>query len=129
MARFFTLNVNGVRDQNKQFSFLQWLSQLSADFVRLQETHVSSECSSWFSSFGFLSLASLGSVHSCGTVLLHRSRFTLCSFSSGADGRFICAEFSYEEISFHVVSLYAPNRNPDRDTFVQFVCIGASGFF
>ena len=80
-----------------------------------------SECSSWFSSFGFFSLASPGSVHSCGMVLLYRPRFTLCNFFSDAAGRFICAEFSYNDISFHVVSLYAPNRNPDRDTFLQFV--------
>ena len=80
-----------------------------------------SECSSWFSSFGFLSLASPGSVHSCGTVLLYRPRFTLCNFSSDAADCFICAEFSYNDLSFHVVSLYAPNRNPDRDTFLQFV--------
>ena len=123
MARFLTLNVNGLGDQNKRLSFLQWLSQLSVDFVCLQETHVSSEseCSSWFSSFGFLSLASPGSVHSCGMVLLYRPRFTLCNFPSDAAGRSICAEFSYNDISFHVVSLYAPNRNPDRDTFLQFV--------
>lgn len=120
MAHFFTLNVNGLRDQNKRLLFLQW-SHLSADFVCLEETHMSSEseCSSWFSSSKFLSLASPGSVHSCGTALLYHPRFTSCIFSSDAYGHFICAELSY-----HVVSLYAPKRNPDRDTFLQFFSEG-----
>lgn len=62
-----------------------------------------------------------GSAHSCGAVLLYRPRFTLCSSFSDADSRFIHAEFPYNNISFHVVCLYAPNRNLGRDTFLQFV--------
>ena len=123
MTRFLTLNVNGLRDHNKRMSFLQWLSQLSVDFVCLQETHVSSEseCSSWFSSFGFLSLASPGSAHSCGSVLLYRPRYSLCSSFLDSAGRFIRATFSYNDVSFHVICLYAPNRDPARSDFFQFV--------
>ena len=123
MARFFTLNVNGLRDHNKRLSFSHWLAQQSADFVCLQETHVASasECSSWFSSYGFLSLASPGTVHSCGTVLLYRPCYTLYNSFSDAEGRLVVAKFSLNDISFHVVCLYAPNRNPARDVFFDFV--------
>ena len=67
MIKFFSLNVNGLRDVNKRMSFLQWLSHLSLDFVCLQEAHAVShaECSSWFSPFGYQVVASLGSSHSC----------------------------------------------------------------
>ena len=67
---FLTLNVNGLRDANKRAGLLQWLSHLALDFVCLQETHVisSDECNSWFSPFGFLCVASPGSVHSRGSV-------------------------------------------------------------
>lgn len=40
MAKFLTLNVNGLCEQNKRLSFLHWLAQQSADFVCLHETHV-----------------------------------------------------------------------------------------
>ena len=67
---FLTLNVNGLRDTNKHAGLLQWLSHLALDFVCLQETHIVSadECNRWFSSFGYLCLASPGSVHSRGSV-------------------------------------------------------------
>ena len=119
---FLTLNVNGLRDANKRAGLLQWLSHLALDFVCLQETHVisSDECNSWFSPFGFLCVASPGSVHSRGSVLLYRPRFDLENFQIDADGRFIMAGFKFHGISFRVVCLYAPNRNPDRDDFFAF---------
>ena len=122
MASFLSLNVNGLRDANKRAGLLQWLSHLSLDFVCLQEAHVLSpeECNSWFSSFGFLSLASPGSVHSRGCVILYRPRFSLNNFQIDADGRFVLADFKFREIAFRVVCLYAPNRNPDRDDFFAF---------
>lgn len=119
---FLTLNVNGLRDANKRAGLLQWLSHLALDFVCLQETHVISydECNSWFSPFGFLCVASPGSVHSRGSVLLYRPRFDLDNFQTDADGRFVMAGFKFHGISFRVVCLYAPNRNPDRDDFFAF---------
>ena len=72
MAVFASLNVNGLRDTGKREAFLQWLSHFSADFVALQETHAVAphKCQLWFSAAGFSSLVLVGSVHSCGTVLL-----------------------------------------------------------
>lgn len=94
---FLTLNVNGLRDTNKRAGLLQWLSHLSLDFVCLQETHVVStdECSGWFSSFGYLCLASPGSVHSRGSVILYRPRFALDKFQIDAEGRFVMADFKF----------------------------------
>ena len=123
MARFLTLNVNGLRDPNKRMSFLQWLTRVSADFICLQETHVTSdsECSSWFSSLGFSTLCSPGSSHSCGTVLLFRHSYSLCRSFTDSAGRFVCGVFDFDGISFNVVSLYAPNRDPSRSDFFHFV--------
>jgi len=119
MASFITLNTNGLRDMNKRAGLLQWLSHLALDFVCLQETHVvsSEECNTWFSSFGYQCLASPGSAHSCGSVILYRPRYTLVKFQIDADGRFVMADFKLHETLFRVVCLYAPNRNPDRDEF------------
>lgn len=104
-------------------SLLPGLSQFSVDFVCLQETHVppESECSSWFSSFGFLSLASPGSAHSCGSLLLYHPRYSLYSSFLDSVGRFFRATFSYNDVTFHVIWLYAANQDPSRSVFFQFV--------
>ena len=125
MALFFvTLNVNGLRDANKTASLLQWLSHLSASFVCLQETRVSScsEAESWLSSFGFQVAASPDSLHSSGTVILYRPIFHLLNVWNDAEGRLVLCEFSFHDQIFRICSVYAPNRNPDRDDFFDFVC-------
>ena len=115
-----TLNANSLRDDNKRMSFLQWLSHLSMDFVCLQETHVLSadKANMWCSSYGWSSVVSPGSHHSCGTILLFRPRYQLLDSWFDSDGRFVFAEFSFHGVTFRIASLYAPNRNPQRDDFL-----------
>ena len=120
-----SINVNGLRDPQKRSGFLQWLRGLSCsvDVVCVQEAHcVSSfECESWFRSSGFLSVVSPGSNRSCGCLVLFRPVLTLVSSSSDDDGRLLHCEFNFRDKSFRVVSLYAPNRNPARDSFFDLV--------
>lgn len=122
MTSFLTLNTNGLRDANKRMALLQWLSHMSLDFACLQETHVvsSEECNSWFSSYGFLSVAAPGSPQSCGSVILFRPRFSLLNSWADDNGRFVLAKFQRRDLVFCVACLYAPNRNPDRDDFFAF---------
>ena len=122
-VKIVTLNVNGLRDANKRLSLLHWLSHLSAGIVCLQETHAAfaSEATSWFSSFGFQVVSSPGSIHSCGTAILFRPTFHLRNVWSDAAGRFVLSEFSFHEQIFRVCCIYAPNRNPARDEFFDFV--------
>ena len=103
-------------------SFLQWLSHLSVDFVCLQELHISLciECELWFSSSGFSVVASPGTVHSCGSAILFRPSFSLVKSSIDSCGRFVLAHFSCDGVSFGLVCLYVPNRNPDRDVFWEY---------
>jgi len=122
-VKIITLNVNGLRLPNKRLSFLQWLSNLSAGIVCLQEVHAStvSEAQSWFSSYGFQVAYSPGTALSCGSVILFRSIFHLCNVWNDSEGRFVLCEFSFRDCTFRVCSAYAPNRNPDRDEFFDFV--------
>ena len=119
MASSLTLNINGLRDANKRMALPQWLSHLSLDFTCLQETHVTSvaKCISWFSSYGFLSAFSPGSAHSCGSVILYQPRYMLLNSWVDSSGWFVLAEFQDCDVIFRVACIYAPNRNPDRDTF------------
>ena len=120
-----SINCNGLRDQQKRSGFLQWLRGLSCsvDVVCVQEAHCISsvECESWFRSSGFLSVVSPGSNKSCGCLVLFRPVLSLVHSWTDDDGRFLQCEFCLRDKSFRVVSLYAPNRNPARDQFFDFV--------
>ena len=85
----------------------------------LQETHVTdaAEASLWFSSSGFLTVTAPGTVHSCGQVLLYRSTFSLVNSWVELEGRYLMAEFNRRDSVFRIASVYAPNRNPERDEF------------
>ena len=76
-----TINANGLRDTDKRAGLLQYLRSLPSvvDVVCLQECHCSSdnECQMWFSSCGFLSVVSPGSVRSCGCIILYRPLLSL----------------------------------------------------
>ena len=119
---FVSLNVNGLRDANKRMAVLQWLGHLSVDFECLQETHSlsSDECTSWFSSYGYSSVVSPRTSHSCGSAILFRPCFSLIRSWTDSDGRFVMAELLRHGLTFCVVSLYAPNRNPQRDNFFAY---------
>ena len=121
--RIASLNVNGLRDSNKRMGLLHWVSHYELDILCLQETHIlsSDEGTRWFSSHGFSSISSRGSNHSCGTVILFRSRLSLTSSFSDSNGRLVSCEFSYHDSKFRVVAIYAPNSNPARNTFFDYV--------
>ena len=115
-----SVNVNGLRNENRRLGFLQWLSHLSPSVVCLQETHAvsSADLQSWFSGFGFLCAGSFGSVHSRGVAVLYRPIFECRSVVCEFDGRFVLVELAFRGAVFRVASIYAPNRNPDRDDFL-----------
>lgn len=118
-----SLNCNGLRDQSKRLGLLQWLRSMpvSPDIVCLQEAHCLSvaECSLWFWSSGYLSALSPGSSHSCGCIILFRPTLSLLNSWSDSAGRFVQCEFSFMAKTFRVFSIYCPNRNADRDLFLD----------
>ena len=117
------LNVNGLRSADKRGGLFCWLRSLpvSVDVVCLQETHSTSadECVSWFSTSGWSSLVSPGSRHSCGCVILYRPHLTLVRSWPDDGGRFLLCEFLLRGKVFRVACVYAPNRNPARDDFLD----------
>ena len=62
-----------------------------------------------------------GSSHSCGSVILFRPKYSLLNSCTDLEGRFVLAEFQDRDVIFRVVCVYAPNWNPERDTFFSFV--------
>ena len=105
-------------------SILQWLSHLPLDIVCLQETHIISqnECSTWFSSYRYMSMSSPGTNHSCGVVILYGPCYYVTKSWIEPAGRFMMLEFKHHNVVFRVECLYAPNRNPARDDFFCCCC-------
>ena len=118
-----TLNCNGIRDASKRAGLLQWVRSLPVrpDIICLQEVHCSSvrECSSWFQSSGFGVVCSPGSVRSAGCVILFRDSLSVSDSWRDAEKRYLQCEFSFRGKSFRMCSLYVPNRNPARDSFLR----------
>lgn len=116
-----TLNVNGLRDVDKCAGVVHWLQSLPSpvDVVCLQETHCTSveECPRWFSTMGLSCVASFGSSHLCGTVVLYHPRLSLARSWTNDVGRFVQYELTFQTKLFRVACVYAPNRNPARDDF------------
>ena len=92
-----------------------------AHVICLQETHCSSvsECSSWFASSGLSCVVSPGSTTSCGCVMLYCPFLSIVSSRCDSNGRFLQCEFSFHGCSFRVACVYAPNRNPAQDKFLD----------
>ena len=116
-----SLNVYGLRDQDKRSGLRQWISSLplTVDIVCLQEAHVVSqaEASLCFSSAGFTVASSPGTNRSCGVIVLARPSCLMVNSWPDQDGRFLMCEFSCRGKVFRVATVYAPNRNPDRNDF------------
>ena len=74
----------------------------------------------WFSSAGFTVASSPGSNRSCG-VMLARPSWLMVNSWPDQDGRFLLFEFSCRGKVFRVATMYAPNRNPDRNDFFDSV--------
>ena len=117
---FLSLNVCGIRDANKRMSLMQWLSHRRLDIVCLQETHAvsASESSAWFSPYGFLTVSAVGSARARGLAILYRPRLILNRSWVELCGRFSMAEFMNGNFLFRVVCIYAPNSNPERNSFL-----------
>ena len=114
---FLTLNVNGIRDPIKHAGLLQWPSHLSCDFVCLQETHVTTAALHGSPLLVFSLSRPLVLLTLVARCFCIAPAFLLFNSSVELEGRFLMAEFSRSDSAFRIASVYAPNRNPERDEF------------
>ena len=100
-------------------TLVDWLKCMKADVVRLQETHAPSHESirKWFANSGYCVVSSCCSNKSGGTAILVKDTYKITKAIKDDAGRFIqtIVDFGEDELSF--ISLYAPNKNPERNTF------------
>jgi len=114
--------VNGLRQANKRPGLIQWLRSLpyNVDVICLQEVCCVSilEGQPWFRYTRYSCAMSPGSNHSSGIMILLRPHISLLHSCPGHLGRSFIVELKVSDDPFRVCSVYAPNRNPDRDCFL-----------
>ena len=115
--------MNGLRSVDKRAGVFRWLQSLPRlpNVVCLQETHCASEeeYRLWFSVTGLSSAISPGSRHPCGCVFLYCPHLTFVRAWRDNVGRFLLREFSLRSKIFCVACVYALNRSPARDVFLD----------
>ena len=67
--------------------------------------------------FWFLTVTTPGAAYSRDQVLLCRPSFSFVNSWVKLEGPFLMAELSMRDSVFRIASVYAPNRNPERDEF------------
>ena len=121
MPSLLSININGLRDPVKRAAFVRWIHSLNSDLCCIQESHSVSdvELTSWFSASGYTAIASHGSTKSSGVIILYKRTFTLVDTSRDDSGRLVACTFDSHGQIFQLATLYAPNRNPERNTFLS----------
>ncbi len=119
MLNLLSLNINGLNDRIKRTALVDWLKCMKVDVACLQETHAPSHESirKWFANSGFRVVSSSVSNKRCGTAILIKDCFKVKQVIRDDAGRFVQVSVDFDDDQLSFISLYAPNRNPDRNTF------------
>ncbi len=119
MLNLLSLNINGLNDRTKRTALVDWLKCMKVDVACLQETHAPSHESirKWFANSGFRVVSSSVSNKRCGTAILIKDCFKVKQVIRDDAGRFVQVSVDFDDDQLSFISLYAPNRNPDRNAF------------
>ncbi len=119
MWNLLSLNINGLNDRLKRTALVDWLKCMKVDVACLQETHAPSHESirKWFANSGFRVVSSSVSNKRCGTAILIKDSLNVKQVIRDDAGRFVQALVDFGEDQLSFISLYAPNKNPDRNAF------------
>lgn len=118
-----SVNARGLNTDEKRLKLYEWLRDTGVDIALIQETHyveknILKYDSRWFgkSVHGFSD-----SCLSKGVSILFKKDIPLSIFDShrSIDGRKLLVNLKYEEITFSIVNVYAPNYDQQRLEFFK----------
>ena len=113
-----TLNVQGVRDRNKQKRVYEWAKQQKANILFLQETHLTDDTFQTFDQqFKGTVFHSFGTSNSRGVaVLIHSSVcHKVLNVYSDSYGRLLIVNIEIDQVTYSL----APNYQCDRNIFLN----------
>lgn len=118
-----SFNVRGLVSPSERELISRELSRLNHDIFFLQETHVS--CKKHVEAFEKLwhgqCLWSFGTGRSAGVALLFSPNFSgkISRYLFDSDGHILSVLIHYDNASFNLVNVYAPNTISDRKVFFE----------
>ena len=120
MINLVSLNINGLNDHLKQTGLINWLHCMKADIECLQGTHAPSHASikKWFAHSSYCVASSCHTNKSAGTAILIKDCFKINKIIKDDTGRFLQVLVNFGEDELCFISVYAPNKNPERNTFL-----------
>ena len=117
-----TLNVQGVRDKNKQARLFQWGKQQKANILFLQETHITNDIQQNFDrQFNGTVAHSPGTSNSRGVAILIHSSINHKVLNTYNDvfGRILILNVEIDAQIYSLINVYAPNNPNDRNSFFK----------
>lgn len=121
-VHILTLNVQGLRDKNKQKRVFEWSKQQRANILYLQETHLTTDIIQSFNNqFNGTVLHSCGTSNSRGVaVLIHASvSHNILNVHCDTSGRFILVNIEIDSNCYSLTNIYAPNNPNERNSFFK----------
>ena len=122
MLRIATLNVNGLRNDQKREILFNHLNREKYDIICLQETHSTREDEgSWTKQWGGEMAFNHGESNSKGVAILasRKSEIKLENLDKDDEGRLITCDILWNNTPISILNIYAPNQMYNRKTFFQ----------
>ena len=117
-----SLNVRGIRNNNKREAVYRWIKRQKADIIFLQETYSNhTDEIIWEREWGGKVIFVHGSKHSCGLMVLFDKAldFKLQEIYKDPKGRYILTKALIQETPFYLLNIYAPNKIGEQISFFE----------
>ena len=121
---YISLNVRGIRGNQKRNSLFQWLNSQHMDIILLQETYFTKEMeyrvqNEWKGKC----FHSYGTNHSRGVSILIKQNLDVNVESSivTQDGRNVMLLLSVDDRNICIVNVYAPTEKPQKEKYFKFL--------
>ena len=114
--------MRGLNKTSKRRQIFRWLHQQKSDVILLQETYSSTQSINvWESEWGGKILASHGSTHSRGVMIMFKPRLdvTIEKLISDKNGSYILAEAFVDGSKLIFVNIYVPNDQTQQVNFLR----------
>ena len=121
---YISLNVRGIRGNQKRNSLFQWLNSQHMDIILLQETYFTKEMeyrvqNEWKGKC----FHSYGTNHSRGVSILIKQNLDVNVESSivTQDGRNVMLLLSVDDRNICIINVYAPTEKPQKEKYFKFL--------
>jgi len=120
MIKFYSLNVRGLRDQQKRREIFCFLKRKEYDVIFLQEGHNTREIEdTWAKEWGGEISFSHYTSNARGALTLFRNGIELLNHWSDDQGRINVNEIQINELKYICINIYAPNIESERVVFLN----------